>query len=132
MALKITLKPQEKIYINGALLTNGDHSTQLFIENKVRLLREKEIMTVEKAKSVAEQIYLTIQMMYFEPDKVKGYHKTYWQMVKVLTEAAPSMTSMVHEISEKILVEEYYSALKLTKKLIAYEKQLMDHAKKPD
>ena len=129
MALKITLKPHERIYINGALLTNGDHAAQLFIENKVRLLREKEIMTIEKARSVAEKIYLTIQMMYFEPDKVKAFHKSYWQMIRVLTEAAPSMTPMVHEISEKILVEEYYSALKLTKKLIEYEKQLMDHAK---
>lgn len=130
MALKITLKPQEKIYINGALLTNGDHAAQIFVENKVRLLREKEIMTVEKAKTVSEQIYLTIQMMYFEPEKVKTFHKSYWQLVRVLTEAAPSTTSMVHEISEKILVEEYYSALKLTKKLIEYEQQLMDHAKK--
>jgi len=129
VALKITLKPHERIYINGALLTNGDHAAQLFIENKVRLLREKEIMTIEKARSVAEKIYLTIQMMYFEPDKVKAFHKSYWQMIRVLTEAAPSMTPMVHEISEKILVEEYYSALKLTKKLIEYEKQLMDHAK---
>lgn len=132
MALKITLKPKEKIYINGALLTNGDHPTQLYIENKVRLLREKEIMTVEKARSVCEQIYLNIQLMYFEPDKVKSYHKNYWQLVRVLTEAAPSTTVMIHEISEKILVEEYYAALKLTKNLIEYEKQLMDHAKKSD
>ncbi|MEQ9825757.1 MAG: flagellar biosynthesis repressor FlbT [Puniceicoccaceae bacterium] len=130
VALKITLKPNEKIYINGALLSNGDHASQLFIENKVRLLREKEIMTPERAKSVAQQVYLTIQMMYFEPERVKIFHKTYWQLVRVLTEAAPSMTPMIHEISEKILVEEYYSALKLTKKLIDYEKQLMDHAKK--
>ena len=104
MALKITLKPQEKIYINGALLTNGDHAAQIFVENKVRLLREKEIMTVQKAKTVSEQIYLTIQMMYFEPEKVKSFHKSYWQLVRVLTEAAPSTTAMVHEISEKILV----------------------------
>ena len=132
MALKITLKPKEKIYINGALLTNGDHAAQLFVENKVRLLREKEIMTVEKAQSLCEKIYLNIQMMYFEPDKVKPLHKSYWQLVRVLTEAAPSTTAMIHEISEKILVEEYYAALKLTKNLIEYEKQLMDHAKKSD
>lgn len=132
MALKITLKPQEKIYINGALLSNGEHPAQLYIENKVRLLREKEIMTVERANSICGKIYLAIQMMYFEPDKVKIYHKSYWELVKVLTEAAPSTTSMVHEISEKILIEEYYSALKLTKNLIEYEQQLMDHAKKSD
>lgn len=132
MALKITLKPTEKIYINGALLSNGDHPAQLYIENKVRLLREKEIMTVDKAKSVCQKIYLDIQMMYFEPDKVKSYHKSYWQLVRVLTEAAPSTTAMVHEISEKILVEEYYAALKLTKNLIEYEQQLMNHAKESD
>ena len=132
MALKITLKPEEKIYINGALLSNGDHTSQLFVQNKARILREKEIMSVQGANTAAKQVYLTIQMMYFEPEKVKGYHKNYWQMVRALTEAAPSTTPMVHEISEKILVEEYYSALKLTKKLIDYEQKLMDHAKISD
>jgi flagellar biosynthesis repressor protein FlbT len=129
VALKITLKPKEKIYINGALLSNGDHPAQLFVENKVRLLREKEIMTVEKARTFAEQVYLAIQMMYFEPEKVKVLHKTYWQLLRSLTEAAPSMTPLAHEISEKILVEDYYAALRLTKKLIDYENQLMEHAK---
>jgi flagellar biosynthesis repressor protein FlbT len=129
VALKITLKPKEKIYINGALLSNGDHPTQLFVENKVRLLREKEIMTLEKAQTVAQQVYLTIQMMYFEPEKVKVLHKNYWQLLRYLTEAAPSMTTLAHEISERILVEDYYGALKLTRKLIDYETQLMAHAK---
>lgn len=132
MALKITLKPREKIYINGALITNGDHSSHIFIENKVRLLREKEIMTTEQAKSVCQQIYLTIQLMYFEPDRVKKFHKNYWELVKLLTDAAPSTAKMIHEISEKILIEEYYNALKLTRKLIEYEQQLIENAKKSD
>jgi flagellar protein FlbT len=132
VALKITLKSQEKIYINGALITNGDHPTQLFIENKVRLLREKEIITPEQAKSVCQQIYLTIQLMYFEPEKVKVFHKTYWSLVKTLTDAAPSSTPHVHTISEKILVEDYYGALKLTKKLIQYEQELINYAKAAD
>jgi flagellar protein FlbT len=132
VALKITLKSQEKIYINGALITNGDHPTQLFIENKVRLLREKEIMTPEQAKSVCQQIYMTIQLMYFEPERVKSFHKTYWNLIKTLTDAAPSAASHVHEISEKILVEDYYGALKLTKKLIKYEQELIENAKASD
>ncbi len=129
MPLKITLKPDEKIYINGALLTNGDHSTTLFVENKVRLLREKEIMTPDKADSVCKNIYLAIQMMYFEPQNVRKYHQTYWNLVRQLTEAAPSTAEMIHDISEKILTEEYYSALKKTKKLVEYEQTLMNHAK---
>lgn len=129
MALKITLKPKEKIYINGALISNGENPSQIFIENKVRLLREKEIMTVESADSICKQIYLAIQMMYFEPDKVKNYHKTYWDLVKKLTEAAPSTAPYIFDVSEKILVEEYYGALKATKKLMDYEQNLIKNAK---
>jgi flagellar biosynthesis repressor protein FlbT len=128
VALKITLKPHEKIYINGALITNGDHPAQIFLENKVRLLREKEIMTIERAQTVCEKIYLAVQMMYFEPERIKSLHKTYWDLVRALTVAAPSTTMLVHEISEKILIEEYYAALKLTRNLIEYENQLMDNA----
>ena len=44
MALKIALKPNEKIIIAGAVIINGSSGTHLLVENNVPLLREKDIL----------------------------------------------------------------------------------------
>ena len=44
MALKIILKPYEKIIIAGAVVTNGGSGTSLLIENNVPVLRKKDIL----------------------------------------------------------------------------------------
>ena len=43
MALKITLKPNEKIIISGVVVTNGPVKAELLIENKTAILRQKNI-----------------------------------------------------------------------------------------
>jgi len=46
MALRITLKPQEKMILGGAVITNGNSfRCNLIIENKVPILREKDILS---------------------------------------------------------------------------------------
>ncbi|RPJ12927.1 MAG: flagellar protein FlbT, partial [Deltaproteobacteria bacterium] len=52
MALKITLKPGERMVIGGAVLTSGNSaSCDLVIENRTPILRQKDILTEEKANS---------------------------------------------------------------------------------
>ena len=41
MALKIALKPHEKMILAGAVVTNGNTPASLIIENEVTLLRGK-------------------------------------------------------------------------------------------
>jgi flagellar biosynthesis repressor protein FlbT len=131
VSLKIKLKPGEKLLISGALITNGDSPASLYVENKVPLLREKDIMTEKDAQSFCEKIYFVIQLMYFSPQNIRELHQMYWKHVRLLVKASPSMIDLVSKISEKILVEKYYDALKLTKSLIEYEKKLISHAKEP-
>jgi flagellar protein FlbT len=42
MALKIILKPHERIILGGAVVTNGRSKSELIIENNVPLLRQKD------------------------------------------------------------------------------------------
>lgn len=129
MPLKLKLKPGERVLIAGALITNGDVPTHFYIENKVPLLREKDIMIEAEAKTFCEKIYFVIQLMYFSPQNIRELHQVYWKHVRTLIKASPSMIDLISKISEKILVEKYYDALKLTRELIEYENQLISHAK---
>ena len=128
MALKITLKPGERMIIGGAVLTNGNSaSCDLVIENKTPILRQKDILTEEMADSPCRRIYYAIQLMYIDEHNLAAYHKVYWALVKELVRAAPSTVALIDSISEHILQQRYYQALKLTKRLIDYEQEAIQH-----
>ena len=45
MALKVELKPGERIIIGDCVVTNADQRTRLVIEGEAPILREKDILT---------------------------------------------------------------------------------------
>ena len=126
MALKITLKPHEKMIIGGAVLTNSDYKCNLVIENNVPILRQKDIMNEKQANSPTRRIYFAIQLMYIDEKNLALHHKTYWKLVQDFIQAAPTMLPIVDQISSKILGGQYYHALKLARNLIDYEKEVID------
>jgi len=97
MALKIRLKPNEKMILNSAVITNGKSHSEFVVENRVMILREKDILRVDEATTYCSQIYLTIQMMYIDGNNLAEYHKTYWTLVRELVEAVPSTLDQVGE-----------------------------------
>lgn len=125
MALKLALKPGERMIIGGAVVTNGPSRSEFFIENKVPLLREKDIMGEDEADTVAKKIFFSVQLMYIDQENLVNHHNAYWQYVTELTQAAPSTIALIDQISEKIVGNQYYQALKLSRKLIAYEKEIV-------
>ena len=130
MALKITLKPHERLIIGGAVITNGSSKTDLVVENNVPILRQKDIMSLKDADSPCRRIYFAIQLMYVDEKNLAEHHRIYWELVKDVAEAAPSRKGLIAEISNFVLNRQYYQALKLTKKLIEYEKEAIDHVRK--
>ena len=130
MALKISLKPGEKIMISGAVVTNGNTRSNLVIENRVAILREKDIMKEAGADTPCRRIYFVIQLMYIDEENVVEYHKTYWELIRDVVAAAPSTLDFIEPISRHILNGEYYKALKLTRKLMDYEEEVVKDARK--
>ena len=125
MPLKITLKPFEKIIIAGAVVTNGKARSNLTIENKTPVLRQKDILTEKDADTPCRRIYLVVQLMYIDRKNLKSYHRTYWKLVRDLVDAVPSTLKWIDDISGHILAEQYYQALKMTKRLIQFEKEVV-------
>lgn len=129
MALKITLKPHERLIIGGAVIANGGAKSDFIVENTVPILREKDIMTLKGADTICRRIYFAIQLMYVD-EKLAEHHKTYWELVEDVIKAAPSSRSLIHEISELILQNKYYQALKVTRKLMEFEQEVMSNVRK--
>jgi flagellar protein FlbT len=124
--LKIVLKPFERVIIDGAVIHNGNTKTAFTIENKVPLLRQKDILTEKDADTVCRRIYYLIQLMYIDKTDAISKHAAYWKLAQPLVEAVPSTMVLVDQISQQILAGQHYKALKLAKKLIVYEEEVMN------
>lgn len=128
MPLKIVLKPGEKAVINQAVIQNGGDKVELIVQNKVSVLRERDIMTEKDANSPAKRIYFVVQMLYMFPNKEEDYQRKISRLTKDFVNAVPSATPLVFDIGKQILGGDVYGALKLCRKLISYEDEVLKHA----
>ena len=129
MALKVELKPHERIIIGSCVITNTDQRARLLIDGeKIPILREKDIMTPAAADTPAKLIYLAVQLMYISPNPEVN-HGIYFNLVRDIVTAAPSTWPVIEGINTSILNGDLYQALKEARKLVAYEKELLDAAR---
>lgn len=125
MALKIELKPNERIILGDCVVTNADQRTRLLIDGSVPILREKDIMSLSRANSPAKRIYLALQFMY-TAKRPQEHYALYLQLARDIIHAAPGTKPYVDNINKRILTGDLYKALRETRKLIAYEKEYLD------
>ena len=127
MPLKLTLKPNEKVLIGTAVLTNAGSKAEIIIQNNVPVLREKDIITEEKADTIAKKIYYIVLNMYVDAKNESEYHTIYFKLINELMNIAPNteILALIMQISQNILEGEHYIALKTCKKLLNFELELM-------
>ncbi|MEM6834067.1 MAG: flagellar biosynthesis repressor FlbT [Sphingomonadales bacterium] len=129
MALKLSLKPGEKFVVNGAVIANGDRRSALVIQNKVSILRERDILAEEDVNTPARRIYFPIMLSYLDPDNASKYYE---EFIKRMMEFMNSMTNQAAltlcvEISALVMNRNYYRALTLCRKLFDFEEELLSY-----
>ena len=82
-------------------------------------------LTPATANTPAKLVYLAVQLMYISPYPQVN-HGTYFSLLRDIVTAVPSAWPIIEGINIHILNGDLYQALKETKKLVAYEKQLLD------
>jgi len=125
MALKIRLRPKERVIIGGAVVTNGNNNSNLVIDNNIPILREKDIMNEEDANTPCRRIYFVIQLMYVNEKNLQDHYNTYWELVRDVVDAAPSTIHYIDQMNQYILSGQHYKALKAARQLIDYEEEVV-------
>jgi flagellar protein FlbT len=125
MALKLSLKPDEKLVINGAVIANADRRTTLIVHNKASILREKDILQEEDVDTPAKRIYFPIMLMYMDQAQMAKY---YDEFVVRMTEfmnaiSTPEAIEICVKISRDVMDRNFYKALINCKKLLVFEKE---------
>jgi flagellar protein FlbT len=95
MALKVELKPHEKIIVGSCVITNTDQRAKFLIEGeRLPVLREKDILTPDSADTPSKLIYLAVQLMYISHDP-QEHHAVYFDVMRDFLSAVPSAAGMV-------------------------------------
>ncbi|MBA3030613.1 MAG: flagellar protein FlbT [Desulfobacteraceae bacterium] len=127
MGLKITLKPEEKMIVGNAVISNaGSSDSYISIENNATILREKNILSEKEANTPCKQIYFIIQLMYIDQINLPLHQNNYWKIIKQVSQAAPSTIPLIDEMNQHILKDDFYQALKAGRKLIDYEAEILN------
>lgn len=129
MALKLSLKPDEKLVINGAVVANGDRRATLIVHNKASILREKDIMQEEEVTTPARRIYFPVMLMYMDnASKPKYYDEFVLRMTEFMSAiSTPSAIDACVTISREVMDKNYYKALINCKKLIKFEAERLNN-----
>jgi flagellar biosynthesis repressor protein FlbT len=125
MALKLELKPNERVILGDCVITNHGARTRLLIEGMTPILREKDIMTLAHANSPARRLYLAVQQMYTSK-RPQNHRAAYQRLTREILQATPDAQPFIDSINNRILTGELYKALKETRKLIAYERERLE------
>ncbi len=129
MGLKLSLKPGEKIAINGAVVVNGERRSEIIVENQANVLRERDIMRAEEATTPARRVYLPVMMMALDPAVRRA---AFPEFERRLTEFAgavtdPGILSLCLKVSAAVANGSYYKALNCCRALIDYETERLNH-----
>ncbi|MDV3249743.1 flagellar biosynthesis repressor FlbT [Devosia sp. BK] len=125
MALKLTLKPGEKLYVGtGMIYCDADAIYNLFIDGALPIVREKDYLDQAHADTSSRQIYLAIQQAYLE-NNFDAHRESYFRLTGMIIAELPGAMPHVAEINKAIGQGKLYNALKAARKLVQFEDGLL-------
>jgi len=117
LPLKFTLKPGEKVIVNGAVIGRGEEPGSFYLYNKVKFLRGREVMKEEQADTLERKLYLIIQLIYLFPENAAENVVKFEQIWSEVSRQRPGDLEKLEDVARLVQSEDYYRALKLTAKL---------------
>jgi flagellar protein FlbT len=120
MALKLTIRPGETIYINGAEICNAGSGASLVIKNHCRILRGSEMIRQDEATSPCSKMVFALQQIVLKDNPFEELNELSRLAIQVL-QAMPSAASQILEIQQLLSEKKTHIAFKKGKALMALE-----------
>ena len=131
--LKISLKANEKIYVNGAVI-KADRKVSLEFLNDVQFLLEKHVLQPEQATTPLKQLYFILQVMLMSPPDAGEaramFQKSFPLMLACFSD--PQVLSTLKHVDRLVSEGHVYEALKSIRGLYSLESTILaDGAESP-
>ncbi len=124
--MHITLRPGERLYLNGAVL-RADRKVSLELMNDASFLLEAHVMSVERATTPLRQLYFVVQMMLMNPLDVAAARRLFAESIARMGAAYrdPAVAEGLAQTQRLVAASRYFDALKLLRGLFGRDDALM-------
>jgi flagellar protein FlbT len=127
MSLKITLKPNELIIVNGCVIKNSNRRHTMMIQNFADIIRGSDILSEEDADTPLKKVYFLIQTAFIETktrEKLIPYIQQ--QLAELFNIFSSDIKDNIMKCANYVSVNDFYKALTELKPAIEYEKKLLE------
>ena len=124
--LKISLKPNEKIYLNGAVI-RVDRKVTLELLNDVQFLLESHVLQLNEASTPLRQLYFILQVMLMNPTGASEAYEMFRRSLPLMLASFtdPEITGTLKHIDQMVGEGHVYEALKAIRSLYPLERQAL-------
>jgi len=126
MALRLTLKPNEKIVVNGCVIRNADRRQTLTIENYADVVRGIDLLDDDEAATPVKKVYFFIQSALLRPEIRKDLMPI---IQKHLADLVPifnqQIAGHIFEAANHVSAQNYYKAMRALREVMRYEDELL-------
>ncbi|MCQ8185502.1 flagellar biosynthesis repressor FlbT [Parvularcula maris] len=112
MGLRLRLRPNERIIVNGCVLTNGDRRNTITVSSFGQVLRGKYVLQPEDAKTPVRQLYFAIQMLLISGADEKALRHASKLGAYVFTQVTENdARAAILEAMDQVHLQDFYKAL---------------------
>ena len=115
--MKIHLKRNEKLFLNGAVI-RLDRRGSIELLNDAQFLLEAHVMQQEDAKKPLQQIYFIVQSMLMDPTNVPyvmELFRAFSTRLKI-NSTSPKYLAFVENIETQVEAQDFFGALKVLRR----------------
>ena len=125
--LKISLKPNEKIYINGAVI-RVDRKVTIELMNDVQFLLESHVIQADQASTPLRQLYFIVQIMLINPVGAAEARDMFRRSLPMLIASFDNqdICNSLKQIDRMVGEDEIYEALKAIRALYPLERKALE------
>jgi flagellar protein FlbT len=125
--LKISLKPNEKIYINGAVV-RVDRKVTIELMNDVQFLLESHVIQADQASTPLRQLYFIVQIMLINPAGAADARDMFRRSLPMLIASFDNqeICKGLKQIDRMVGEGDIYEALKAIRALYPLERKALE------
>jgi len=127
--MQLTLRPGEKIYVNGAVL-RVDRKVTLELLNDVTFLLESHVMQVEDTTTPLRQLYFVMQTILIDPVNAEAARLLFRQHLGALFVSFKNEAVLraLDQIGQMVAAERTFEALRALRMLFPLEDAILGRA----
>ena len=125
--LKISLKPNEKIYVNGAVI-RVDRKVTIELMNDVQFLLESHVIQADQASTPLRQLYFIVQIMLINPVGAAEARDMFRRSLPMLIASFDNqdICKGLKQIDRMVGEDDIYEALKAIRALYPLERRALE------